>query len=300
MLEKMKKNGKGISMKEWVMFITGTALMAFAINRIFAPADMVTGGVSGLAIVLEEGIRRWLNVRIPIWVFNAVLNVPLFILGFCFLGRRSMKRSLIGTVALTFVLALIPEEGIGLDDSLLTAVFGGVISGVGIGLVFSANGSTGGTDLAALILTKRFRTLKVTQLLLVLDGVIVLAGAWMFGLVKALYAVIAIYTVSVVSDRVLKGLYDAMAVFVISKDSRKIADQIMGNLGRGVTRMKAMGGYSGQEKEMLFCVIGKRQLPQTKDIIAEVDSKAFVIVTEANEVLGEGFRNIVENGEEIV
>ncbi len=296
----MKKNGKGISMKEWVMFITGTALMAFAINRIFAPADMVTGGVSGLAIVLEEGIRRWLNVRIPIWVFNAVLNVPLFILGFCFLGRRSMKRSLIGTVALTFFLALIPEEGIGLDDSLLTAVFGGVISGVGIGLVFSANGSTGGTDLAALILTKRFRTLKVTQLLLVLDGVIVLAGAWMFGLVKALYAVIAIYTVSVVSDRVLKGLYDAMAIFVISKDSRKIADQIMGNLGRGVTRMKAMGGYSGQEKEMLFCVIGKRQLPQTKDIIAEVDSKAFVIVTEANEVLGEGFRNIVENGEEIV
>ena len=117
----------------------------------------------------------------------------------------------------------------------------------------------------------------------------------MFGLTTALYTVIAIYTVSVVSDRVLKGLYDAMAVFVISKDSRKIASAIMEKLERGVTQIKVIGGYSGEEKEMLFCVISKRELPRVKDIIAEMDPKAFVTVTEANEVLGEGFRNISEN-----
>lgn len=277
------------------MFILGTALMAFAINQIFAPADMVTGGVSGLAIVLEEALLRSVDIHVPIWVFNVLLNIPLFIVGFRGLGWNAMKRTLVGTVALTAFLAVIPEKSIGLGDSLLTAVFGGVISGVGIGLVFSANGSTGGTDLLAVFLTKKFRTLKVTQLLLILDGIIVLTGAWMFGLTTALYTVIAIYTVSVTSDRVLKGLYDAMAVFVISKDSRKISASIMEKLERGVTRIKVIGGYSGEEKEMLFCVIAKRQLPQVKDIIAETDPKAFVTVTEANEVLGEGFRNIAEN-----
>lgn len=291
----MEKPSRKIRLKEWSMFILGTALIAFAINQIFAPADMVTGGVSGLAIVLEEALLRWADIHVPIWLFNMLLNIPLFFLGFWGLGWGAMQRSLVGTVALTFFLAIIPEKSIGLGDSLLTAVFGGVIGGVGIGLVFSANGSTGGTDLLALFLTKKFRTLKVTQLLLILDGIIVLMGAWMFGLTTALYTVIAIYTVSVVSDRVLKGLYDAMAVFVISKDSRKIASAIMEKLERGVTQIRVIGGYSGEEKEMLFCVISKRELPRVKDIIAEMDPKAFVTVTEANEVLGEGFRNISEN-----
>lgn len=291
----MNNMNKLVKMKEWSMFVLGTALMAFAINQIFAPADMVTGGVSGLAIVLEEALIRWADIHVPIWVFNIIFNIPLIVLGFCGLGWKSMKRSLAGTVALTVFLAIIPEKSIGLGDSLLTAIFGGVIGGVGIGLVFSANGSTGGTDLLALLLTKKFRTLKVTQLLLILDGIIVLMGAWMFGLTTALYTVIAIYTVSTLSDRVIKGFYDAMAVFVISGDSSRIADEIMDRLERGVTRMKVIGGYSGEEKDMLFCVIGKRQLPQVKDIIAEIDKNAFVTVTEANEVLGEGFRNIAEN-----
>lgn len=288
---------KKVWVKEWALTVFGTALMAFAINQIFAPADMVTGGVSGLAIVLKEAVLRWGNVHLPIWMFNVVLNVPLFIMGFSGLGWRSMRKSLVGTVALTFFLAVIPEESIGLGDSTLTAVFGGVISGAGTGLVFSGGSSTGGTDLLALVLTKRFRSMKVTQHLLVLDGTIVLAGVWMFGLPTALYAVIAIYTVSVVSDRVLKGFYDAIAVYVISGESRAIAVKIMEGLERGVTRLSVTGGYSGEEKEMLFCVVGKRQLPRVKDIIGELDPRAFVIVTEANEVLGEGFRNISENRE---
>lgn len=293
----MEKTSRIVRLKEWGMFILGTALLAFAINQIFAPADMVTGGVSGIAIILEEACLRWGGIHIPIWVFNGVLNIPLFLAGFAVLGWNSMKRSLVGTVALTLFLAVIPEESIGLGDSILTAIFGGVISGVGTGLVFSANGSTGGTDLLAILLTRRFRSMKVTQLLLIIDGVIVLAGAWMFGLITALYTVIAIYTISVASDRVLKGLNDALAVFVISKESRKIAAKIMEDMGRGVTRMKVVGGYSGEEKEMLFCVIGKRQLPHVKDIIAEADPAAFVTVTEANEVLGEGFRNITDKQE---
>ena len=291
----MENTEKIAAVKEWCMFILGTALLAFAINQIFAPANMVTGGVSGLAIVLDEAIWQSADVRIPIWVFNAVLNVPLFVMGFVTLGWDAMKRSLAGTIFLTVFLAIIPEQGLGLGDSLLTAVFGGVISGAGTGLIFSANGSTGGTDLLALVLTRRFRSMKVTQLLLIIDGLIVLVGAWMFGLTTALYTVIAIYTVSVASDRVLKGFHDAMAVYVISGGSRRIAGRIMENLERGVTKMSVTGAWSGEDKEMLFCVIGKRQLPQVKDIIMEIDENAFVVVTEANEVLGEGFRKITEN-----
>ena len=291
----MIKTEKIVVIKEWGMFILGTALLAFAINQIFAPANMVTGGVSGLAIVLEEAIWRSAEIRIPIWALNAALNVPLFFMGFATLGWNAMKRSLAGTIFLTVFLAVIPEQGLGLGDSLLTAVFGGVISGAGTGLIFSANGSTGGTDLLALVLTKRFRSMKVTQLLLIIDGGIVLVGAWMFGLITALYTVIAIYTVSVVSDRVLKGFYDAMAVYVISEKNREIAEKIMESLERGVTKMSVIGAWSGESKEMLFCVIGKRQLPQVKDIIMENDENAFVVVAEANEVLGEGFRKISEN-----
>jgi len=291
----MIKTEKIVVIREWGMFILGTALLAFAINQIFAPANMVTGGVSGLAIVLEEAIWRSAEIRIPIWALNAALNVPLFFMGFATLGWNAMKRSLAGTIFLTVFLAVIPEQGLGLGDSLLTAVFGGVISGAGTGLIFSANGSTGGTDLLALVLTKRFRSMKVTQLLLIIDGGIVLVGAWMFGLITALYTVIAIYTVSVVSDRVLKGFYDAMAVYVISEKNREIAEKIMESLERGVTKMSVIGAWSGESKEMLFCVIGKRQLPQVKDIIMENDENAFVVVAEANEVLGEGFRKISEN-----
>jgi len=291
----MIKTEKIVVIREWGMFILGTALLAFAINQIFAPANMVTGGVSGLAIVLEEAIWRSAEIRIPIWALNAALNVPLFSMGFATLGWNAMKRSLAGTIFLTVFLAVIPEQGLGLGDSLLTAVFGGVISGAGTGLIFSANGSTGGTDLLALVLTKRFRSMKVTQLLLIIDGGIVLVGAWMFGLITALYTVIAIYTVSVVSDRVLKGFYDAMAVYVISEKNREIAEKIMESLERGVTKMSVIGAWSGESKEMLFCVIGKRQLPQVKDIIMENDENAFVVVAEANEVLGEGFRKISEN-----
>jgi len=295
MRKNMIKTEKIVVIREWGMFILGTALLAFAINQIFAPANMVTGGVSGLAIVLEEAIWRSAEIRIPIWALNAALNVPLFSMGFATLGWNAMKRSLAGTIFLTVFLAVIPEQGLGLGDSLLTAVFGGVISGAGTGLIFSANGSTGGTDLLALVLTKRFRSMKVTQLLLIIDGGIVLVGAWMFGLITALYTVIAIYTVSVVSDRVLKGFYDAMAVYVISEKNREIAEKIMESLERGVTKMSVIGAWSGESKEMLFCVIGKRQLPQVKDIIMENDENAFVVVAEANEVLGEGFRKISEN-----
>lgn len=295
MRKNMIKTEKIVVIREWGMFILGTALLAFAINQIFAPANMVTGGVSGLAIVLEEAIWRSAEIRIPIWALNAALNVPLFFMGFATLGWNAMKRSLAGTIFLTVFLAVIPEQGLGLGDSLLTAVFGGVISGAGTGLIFSANGSTGGTDLLALVLTKRFRSMKVTQLLLIIDGGIVLVGVWMFGLITALYTVIAIYTVSVVSDRVLKGFYDAMAVYVISEKNREIAEKIMESLERGVTKMSVIGAWSGESKEMLFCVIGKRQLPQVKDIIMENDENAFVVVAEANEVLGEGFRKISEN-----
>lgn len=279
--------------KDLLRITVGAALMAFSINRVFAPADMVTGGVSGLAIVLSEAAWRSMEIRIPIWIPTAALNIPLFLLAFGKMPKPKLLRNLMGTAALTVFLAVIPERGLGIDDPMLSAVFGGAVSGVGTGLIFSANSSTGGTDLAAVLLKKHFRSVKVTTILLILDGSVILSGVWMFGVQTTLYTVIAVCIVDLVSDRVLQGVNDALAIYIISrKDGSRIAEEIMQRTERGVTYIRVMGGYSGEERRMVFCVVAKRQFPVVRDIVEEIDREAFVVVSAANEVLGEGFRNI--------
>lgn len=280
------KNKKIIG-DNWFTMILGTAIMAAAIKMVYDPSSLVTGGVSGLAIIVKE------LAGVPLWVTNIVINVPLFIIAVMVKGWQFIKRTVAATVGLSFFLYILPDISLQADDILLASLFGGVITGVGTGLVFMARSTTGGTDLMAAILQHYIRHLSVAQIMQVLDGLVVLAGAWVFGIQYALYALITVFVVSKTADAILEGMNFSKIAYIISDHPDEIAAAIMTKLERGVTGLEGTGMYSGVSKNVLFCVVSRKEIVQVKDIVSQVDEKSFVIVTDAREVLGEGFQERV-------
>lgn len=172
---------------------------------------------------------------------------------------------------------------------MLASIFGGVISGIGIGFVLLARATTGGTDLVASLIQKKLRHYSIVQIMLVIDGLIVAVGLYVFGLQVGLYAVIAIYITSKVSDAWMEGLKFSKAAFIITNCHDQVAFALMEQLKRGATGLYAKGMYSGEEKCMLYCVVSKKEIVDLKEIVVAIDPRAFVIVSDAKEVLGEGF-----------
>lgn len=268
---------------DYGLIVVGTFLIGFAIKSIYDPVSMVTGGVSGLAIIAKE---LW---SVPLWLTNTLLNIPLFAAGLYVMGWKFIKRTLFSTVMLSVSLYVLPEASYMGNDILLSALFGGIISGVGTGMVFLASCTTGGTDMLAALMQKRMKHYTLAQIMQVLDGIIVLAGATVFGIPTALYALIAIFCVSKVTDGLIEGLNFSKQAYIISDSYREIADAILERMGRGVTSLEARGMYSNEEKKMLFCVVSKKEIVKIREIVSEFDARAFVIVSDAREVFGEGF-----------
>ncbi len=275
--------------KDYILIVLGTFLLALSINVFYEPFDLVTGGVSGLGIIIKsisEGIWKG---GIPISVTNAVCNIPLFLIAIIVRGKNFGIKSLIATIFLTIFLAITSRLAFPVNDLLLSAVFGGVIGGVGLGMVFSAYATTGGTDLAGSLLQKLFPHVSVAMLMLVVDWTIIFTGMFVFGMQKSLYAIIAVFITARVIDAILDGLNFAKAAFIISEHQEEIAQNIMDTLERGVTGLYGRGMYSKEDKNILLCVVSKREIVKLKQIVRLADKDAFVIVTDAREVLGEGF-----------
>jgi Uncharacterized conserved protein len=296
MMAKLKKT----VYTDYFLMLIGTALMAFVIKSIYASINLVTGGFSGVAILLKDLSGQWFEGGIPLWFTNLILNIPLFLIGIKVKGIRFLGRTLFGTLAISMWLLVLPEFSIVTDDLLLGAVFGGAISGVGIGLVFIARGTTGGTDMMAAIIQHYAKHYSIAQIMQVLDAAIVLIGVFVFGLERALYAVIAIFVVSQVSDGLLEGLKFSKVAFIITSRHREVANSIMTEMDRGVTNFEGTGMYSDAQRNMLFCVVSKKEIVGLKEIIMKIDPRAFVIVSDAREVLGEGFieqkkKNVLKN-----
>lgn len=277
----MKKRSAVIN---FIFMIVGAFAMGFAIKNIYDPVNLVTGGVSGIAIILKD------LADVPLWLTNTLLNIPLFFAAYRIKGWAFIKRTLVSTAALSVSLYVIPEKTlIPEGDLLLAALFGGIISGAGTGLVFLAQSTTGGTDMLAALMQKKLAHYTIPQIMQVLDAVIVLFGAAVFGIRTALYALIAIYAVSKVSDGIVEGLKFSKMVYIISEKNPEISNAILHQMDRGVTGLKARGLYSGNDREMLCCVVSKKEISQIKEIVREFDEKAFVIVSDVREVFGEGF-----------
>ncbi len=274
---------------DYLFIFMGTGIMALAIQCIFEPIGLVTGGFSGIAIIIRKMTAGIVEGGVPLWLTNLALNVPVFIAALIIKGRRFLGRTVIGTVLLSFWLYVIPQVDLTQGDYMLSAVFGGVITGIGIGFVLLAKATTGGTDMVSALIQKYVRHYSVVQILQVIDGMVVLAGLYVFGLKPALYAIVAIFITSKVSDALMEGMKYSKAAFIITDCYKEIADAIMTQLDRGLTGLDATGMYSGDKKTVLYCVVSKKEIVELKDIVAKIDPKAFVIVTDAREVFGEGF-----------
>lgn len=273
---------------EYLAITAGTLIMAVGINFFLEPNTIAPGGVTGLGIVLQ----KITNGIITVWATNLVVNIPLFIAGVIILGKSFGAKTLYGTFALSFFLWLIPETN-ATGDLLLASVFGGVIIGFGLGIIFKAGGTTGGTDLAGAILNKFFPGLSTATHMMILDLVVVAST----GLVNRridlpLYSIIALYIIVRVIDLILEGFTYAKAFFIISNEPEIIGKTILQELDRGVTILKGKGLYSGLEKNVLLCVVNRAQMAKVKEIVNLVDKRAFIMITDMHEVLGEGFKEI--------
>lgn len=275
--------------RDYILLIAGTGLIALAVQVVFDPMGMVNGGFTGLGIIIRRMTLGVIPGGIPLWFTNIALNLPAFIIAWFVMGRQFVRRTAIAALLLSGWLAVIPSIDLAKGDYLLAALYGGLISGVGIALVFRTGNATGGTDLVASLLHRKFRNYSVAQILLILDGAVIIAGYYLVGARPALYAIISVAIVTKVSDTILEGMNYSKMIFVVSDRSSEIAEHILYEMDRGCTAIPAQGMYSDEMRKMLFCVVGKKEVLDFKDCVKELDPHAFVIVTDANEVLGEGF-----------
>ena len=277
---------------EWfsyLMIIVGSASFGVAIQNIYDPTGLVTGGFTGLAIIVKAITGQLMKGGIPLWLTNTVLNIPVFILGYILMGRKFLGRSLFGTLMLSFWLYILPPLDLAQGDYMLAALFGGLFSGAGVGLVLRANGTTGGTDMVAALIHRKLRHYTVAQIMMVLDGSVVFAGLFLFGIRSTLYAIVAIFVATKVSDSVLEGFNYSKAAYIITDQYEEIATRIMEELDRGLTGLSAKGMYTNEDKCVLYCVVSMKEIVVLKELVSEVDRNAFVIVSDVREVLGEGF-----------
>lgn len=285
----MRKTQREKRYRSYLLIILGTGIMSLAINSIYDAMQMVTGGFSGLGIVIKSLSQVWIEGGIPLWITNMVLNIPLFLLGIWIKGWEFTKKYVFGALCLSFWLYLIPPVPLIQDDMLLAVLAAGVIMGVGIGCIFLGQGTTGGTDMAAALIQHKLRCYSIPQILQFIDGSIVLLGVLVFGIHKALYAVVAIFITSWTADRFMEGLHFAKGAYVITDKEELVSKKIMQELNRGLTGIYSQGIYSQKDRKMLFCVVGKKEIVKLKELVEETDPEAFVIVTDVREVLGKGF-----------
>lgn len=271
------------SVRDVAGILLGCLILALAIQGILVPARLLTGGITGVAIIFNY------LTRFPIWVWYAVLNIPIFIAGYRFVSRRFIIYSLVGTAALSVFLAVIPPLHLQLENTLLAAIFGGVVAGLGTGIIFRSKGSSGGLDIVAIVVRRLWgydlgETFFITHLL------VLAASLFITNLELTLFSAISIFLSSQVMDTVEAGLQVNRTAMIISGKHIDIAAAILDTLHRGCTYLPARGAYSGEEKALIMVTVGKTQLPRLKEIVFKLDPGAFITVNETIEVYGQGFK----------
>jgi len=262
--------------------IIGAVIVAISINSLIVPNRIADGGITGIAILLHY-LFHW-SIS---WTV-LLLNVPLFILGWKMVGRSFLIYSVIGVGALSIALSLSTGVPVVTNDALLAAIFGGVLSGIGMGIIFRSRGSLGGTDILAVFFS-RTTSFSVGQILMGIDAIIFVAAAILMTPEIAMYAMIYMFIATKVIDLVQEGWNYSKSVLVVTSQPTAISQEIMEKLGRGVTLFNAIGGYSGEFKQVVYCVINRTEMSQIKEIIHKQDPKAFLTISDVPEVVGEGF-----------
>lgn len=274
------KTGKAL---EYVYTLIGSAIVAISFNVFLFPNQIASGGVSGISTI-TGAVLGWEPAYVQ-WAFN----IPLFIAGVILLGKQFGVKTLIGTIFLPFVVYLTKDIEPWTSEALLASLFGGIGVGLGLGIVFRGKASTGGTDLAAQIINK-YTGLSLGTCVALIDGLIVLTAAIVFDIERGLYALIALYVTSKTIDLVQVGFGRSKMVMIITSQQDEVRDRILNKIDRGVTKLSAYGGYTDQERPILMCVVEQTEFTKLTQLVKSIDPSAFVVVMDAAEVLGEGFK----------
>jgi len=278
------------SIRDYILILVGVVMQAVSLRLFMVPANLASGGVSGISQLIYH-FTGW-----PIGLMVFIGNIPLFLIGWRLLGgRRFAIRTLVAVVAYSFFadallwLPFFPKAGI-TTDLVLNSLYGAVVSGIGYGLVYRAQGTSGGSDILARILN-RWRGISMTQSYLITDTLIILAAGFVFGWSKALYAIIVLYVSGLVADSTLEGAGTVRTALIVSNEAEQVSQRILREMERGVTILEGAGGYTGEARPVLYCVVTRSEVQQLKTIVHEADPKAFMVIGVAHEALGEGFQS---------
>ncbi|MDP4169323.1 MAG: YitT family protein [Bacillota bacterium] len=268
---------------EYVYVLVGAAIIALTFNVFLLPNKIASGGVSGISTILHSTLG-WEPAYVQ-WAFN----IPLFIAGVIFLGKQFGVKTLAGTIFLPLVVFLTSGINPWTHNPLLGALFGGIGVGLGLGIVFRGKASTGGTDLAAQIIHK-YTGLTLGTCVAIIDGMIVLSAAIVFDIERGLYALIALYVTTKTIDLVQVGFGRSKMAMIITNKQEEVREGILNKIDRGVTKLSAYGGFTDHERPVLMCVVDQTEFTKLKQLVKSLDPSAFVVVMDAHEVVGEGFK----------
>jgi uncharacterized membrane-anchored protein YitT (DUF2179 family) len=268
---------------EYGLLLLGSLLIAVSFNVFLSPNQVASGGVAGISIIVDDVLG--IEPALTQWA----LNILLFIAGMRLLGKQFGLKTAVGTAVLPLFVLLTKGLPTLTHNMLLASIYGGILIGIGLGIVFRGRGSTGGLDLAAQIVHK-YTGLSLGLSIAMLDGLVILTAGFVFSAEKALYALIGLYVTSKTINVVQLGFSYSKVAFIISREIESIQEAILHELDRGLTKLKGAGGYSGEDRTVLMVVVSQTEVIKLKELVKAHDPKAFVILSDTNEVLGEGFK----------
>jgi uncharacterized membrane-anchored protein YitT (DUF2179 family) len=275
--------------RDYTLISIGVILQALSMVLFYIPGNLAAGGLSGVAQLISN-FTGW-----PVGTLYIVLNVPLLALGWKYLGgRRFLIRTIFAvlgySIAMDLLTVVLPSGGL-TSDSILNALYGGVIGGVGVGLVFRGQGTTGGTDILVRLLNI-WRGIPYSQTYIATDVFVVFTAGLSFGWTLALYAIVAMYVGGIAAEFAAEGVRTTRTVMIITTHPQPVAQRVLDELQRGVTMWQGTGMYSGQERQILLCAVSRAEVNPIKVIVHEADPQAFVVIGEAYEAFGEGFKSL--------
>ncbi len=276
---------------DYLLLFAGSIIQALALILFMVPANLVSGGLVGISQIINH-FTGW-----PIGLMFFLGNIPLFFLGWRYLGGKdfAIRTSLsivVYSLAVDILTPMFPNEGLS-GDILLNALYGGVIGGIGLALVYRGKGTSGGMDILARIISHK-RNVPISQSYLLTDSATIFMGGIIFGWEKALYAIVMLYTAGISSETLTQGPRVVRTAMIITNNPEEVSDLIMDRLNRGVTNFPAKGMYTGESRNVLYCVIARSEVERLKSIVAEADPHSFMVIGHGYEALGEGFQSIAD------
>lgn len=276
--------------KNFILIVLGAYLISLSINMFLLPHKMTTGGASGIATIL------YYLSNIPMGITILAINLPLFVIAIVKLGKKFVIKTIFSTVLLSVFLELFKYDQVIQTtqiDLLMSCIFGGIISGIGLSLTFKAGASSGGSDLLANIIYKLTKVQSLSKVLMGIEIVIISGVIICFKDINlGLYSIIALFISTKVIDVIFDGIYNTKVATIITKKGDKIVESILSELGRGATITNSIGAHSGEENTTITCVITRNQIASLKQIIRDNDNRAMMYITNANEAIGKGFKSI--------